>query len=218
MRKFINPANVITSCGIGAGFLAVLLTGDGALRGAMIAVAVAGILDAVDGCVARRARTCGTFGSQLDSLADVIAFGVAPALMVHKVSLHSMPVLGTGACLIFVVAGAWRLARFAVVQNDEHFVGLPIPPAGLIIAAAAALAVPAVAVLGLCVALALLMVSSMPIPTLVTIGSLMRWRPQRLPQRLPHPPPFRSRARRRARRPARVSRLRQRRARPRVRR
>lgn len=212
MRKFVNPANVITSCGLGAGFLAVLLAGDGALNEAMIAIAVAGILDAVDGCVARRARTCGTFGCQLDSLADVTAFGVAPALMVHKLSLHSMPVLGTGACLIFVVAGAWRLARFTVVQNDEYFVGLPIPPAGLIVAAAVALAAPAVAVLGLCVVLALLMVSSMPVPNLVTIGSLMRWRPQRLP----HPPTFGSRARRRARQPARESRLRQRRERLRV--
>lgn len=212
MKKFVNLANVITSCSLGAGFLAIVLAGDGALREAAIAVAVAGVLDAVDGCVARRARTCEAFGCQLDSLADLVAFGVAPAVMLHKSMLHSIPVFGTGACVIFVVAGAWRLARFAVVHDGEHFVGLPIPPAGVIAAAVAALAVPAVAALGLCVALALLMLSSTPFPTLVTLGRLIH----RGPHRLPHPPPWPSRPRRRARRPARVSRLRERRARLRV--
>lgn len=212
MRKFVNPANVITSCSLGAGFLAIVLAGEGELRGAMIAVALAGVLDAVDGCVARRARTSGTFGGQLDSLADLVAFGVAPALMLHESVLPSLPVLGIGACAIFVVAGAWRLARFAVAHESEHFVGLPIPLAGLIAAALAALAVPAVAALGLCVALALLMVSSIPFPTLVTLGRLIRRRPQRRPQ----PPPWPSHPRRTASRPARMSRLRERRARLRV--
>ena len=212
MRKFVNPANVITSCGLGAGFLAIVLAGDGALREAALAVALAGVLDAVDGCVARRARTCGTFGCQLDSLADLVAFGVAPALMLHQSVLQSIPVFGIGASVIFVVAGAWRLARFSVVHDRGHFVGLPIPSAGLIAAAVAALAVPALAALGLCLALALLMVSSIPFPTHVTLGRLIR----RRPHRLSHPPPWRSRPRRSARRPARVSRLRERRARLRV--
>ncbi len=212
MRRFLNPANVITSCGLGAGFLAIVLAADGALKEAAIAVALAVALDALDGCVARRARTCGTFGCQLDSLADLVAFGVAPALMLHKGVLQSMPVFGVGACVIFVVAGAWRLARFAVVPDGEHFVGLPIPPAGLIAAAVAALAVPAAAALGLCVALALLMVSSMPFPTLVMLGRLIRGRPHRLPP----PPPWQSRPRLRARRPVHASRPRGRRARLRV--
>jgi len=221
VRKFVNPANVITSCSLGAGFLAIVLAGEGELRGAMIAVALAGVLDAVDGCVARRARTSGTFGGQLDSLADLVAFGVAPAFMLHESVLRSLPVLGIGACVIFVVAGAWRLARFAVAHESEHFVGLPIPLAGLIAAALAALAVPAVAALGLCVALTLLMVSSIPFPTLVTLGRLIRRRPHRVPQPQPQPqplPPWPSHPRRTASRPARMFRLRERRARLRVRR
>ncbi len=206
MRKFVNPANVISSCGLGAGFLAVLLAADGALRPAAIAVALAVTLDGLDGFVARRAHTCGTFGSQLDSLTDLVAFGVAPALMIHKLLLHWAPVLTTGACLIFVVAGAWRLARYAVVQDIEYFVGLPIPPAGLVLAAAGALAVPAGVGVGLCLTLALLMVTSIRIPTLLTVGRLIRRPPQRPPQ--PHRPLLRSRAR--GRLPARVSRLRER--------
>jgi len=212
VRRFVNHANVITSCSLGAGFIAVLLAGDGALRAAALAVALAGILDAIDGCVARRRLTCGAFGCQLDSLADLVSFGVAPALMIHKLLLHSMPLLAAGAGLIFVVAGAWRLARFAVVQDVEYFLGLPIPPAGIILATAAALAVPAAAVLGLCLVLALLMVSSIQVPTLVTIWRLMR----RRPQRLPYSPPLRSRPRWRPHQPAPVSRLRGRRARLRV--
>ncbi len=212
MRKFANLANAITSCSLAAGFLAVLLAGDGDLREAAIAVGLAVVLDAIDGCVARRTLTCGTFGCQLDSLADLVAFGVAPALMIHKLMLHSMPVLGTGACLLVVLGGAWRLARFAVVQDVDYFVGLPIPPVGLILAAAAALPVSALAALVLCVALSLLMVSSIRVPTLQTIWGLRR----RRPQRLRHPPASRSRARRRVRGPARRFPLRERRARLRV--
>lgn len=209
MRRFVNAANAITSCGLGAGFIAIVLAGHGRLRAAAVAVAVAVVLDAVDGCVARRALTCGTFGCELDSLADLVAFGVAPALMMHKVMLHALPILDTGVCVIFVIAGAWRLARFAVMHDDECFVGLPIPVAGIIAAVAAAAALGAVATLALCVALALLMVSSIRFPNLVTLGRLVR----RRPQRLPHPPPLRSRHPRRAIRPTRASRPRARRPR-----
>jgi len=176
VRAFLNPANAITSCSLGAGFLAVLLATDGALGQAMAAVAVAGVLDSIDGYVARRARACDTFGCQLDSLADLVAFGVAPAVMLQESALRSVWAAGTGVCMIFVVASAWRLSRFAVVHDGEHFVGLPTPPAGLIAAAAAALAVPAEAALGLGLVLALLMVSSIPFPTLVTVARLARRR------------------------------------------
>ena len=176
MTKYVSWANAITSCSLSAGFLAVVLAGDGALRAATMAVALAVVLDATDGYVARRARACGTFGCQLDSLADLVAFGVAPAIMLHESGLQSVRVLGTGGCTIFVVAGAWRLARFAVVHDGEHFAGLPIPPAGLIAAVVAALAVPGEVALGLCLVLALLMVSSIPFPTLVTIARMTRRR------------------------------------------
>lgn len=176
MSTHLTPANVITSCGLGAGFLAIVLAGDGALREATAVIAVAVVLDAIDGYVARRARACGAFGCQLDSLADLVAFGVAPAIVLHEAALQSVPVLGTGACVIFVLAGAWRLARFAVVHDGEHFVGLPIPPAGLIAAAVAGLAPPVGAALMLCLVLAFLMVSSIPFPTLATVGRLTRRR------------------------------------------
>ena len=204
MKRFVNPANVITSCGLGAGFLAVLLASDGALSEAAIFVALAVVLDALDGGVARRGQWCGTFGCQLDSLSDLVGFGVAPALMIHKLLLHSMPVVGAAAGVLFVIAGAWRLARFAVVKDLDYFVGLPIPPAGLIVAVAAALPVPVALSVGLCLVLALLMVCSVRVPSLLTLRRVISRRPQRLVPR----PPLRSHSLRRRSRPVHVSRIR----------
>ena len=177
MRSFANVANLITSANLAAGFVALLLAADGRLREAALAVAVAAVLDSVDGLVARRLSLSDRFGSQLDSLADLVAFGVAPALMLERGVLHAVPIVGTGACLAFLLAGAWRLARFPLVADRHYFVGLPIPPAGLLAAAVAALALPAPVVLALTLALALLMVSSIPFPTLLTVRSLTRLRP-----------------------------------------
>ena len=176
MRAFVNAANVITSGTLAAGFAAVLLAADGRLHGAAVAVAAAAVLDAVDGPVARRMSVSERFGCNLDSLADVVAFGVAPALMLHRGVLDAVPVVGTGACLAFLLAGAWRLARFPLVEDRHRFVGMPIPPAGVIAAAAAALAPPAALTLVLTLVLALLMVSAIPFPTLFTLRRLARRR------------------------------------------
>ena len=169
MREHLNPANLITSASLSAGSLALVLAADGHVIAAAVAVAIAALLDSFDGIVARRLESCGRFGCQLDSLSDLVAFGVAPALMLHESTVHAVPVLGIAACLAFVLAGAWRLARFSLVQDKDHFVGLPIPVAGLIVAATAALTLPAALALALTLALALLMVSAIRFPTLLTV-------------------------------------------------
>ncbi len=174
MRAFVNAANLITSGTLAAGFSAVMLAADGRLHGAAAAVAVAAVLDAVDGPVARRTSASERFGCYLDSLADIVAFGVAPALMLYRGMLYDVPVVGTAGCLAFLLAGAWRLARFPLVEDRDRFVGMPIPPAGVIVAAAAALALPAALALAVTLVLALLMVSSIPFPTLFTLRRLAR--------------------------------------------
>ena len=168
----MNTASVLTSGSLVAGFLAILLAADGRMLGAAGAVGAAAVLDGLDGLVARRLSLSGRFGSHLDSLADIVAFGVAPALMLQRGVLHELPVVGTAACLIFVLAGAWRLARFLLVDDRHRFIGLPIPPAGVIAATAVALALPAAAALALTLALALLMVSTLPFPTLAALAAL----------------------------------------------
>ena len=170
MRPFVNAANLITSGTLAAGFAAVLLAADGRLHVAAVAVTAAAVLDAVDGPVARRTSISERFGGNLDSLADLVAFGVAPALMLHRGVLDAVPVVGTAACLAFLLAGAWRLARFPLVEDRDRFVGMPIPPAGLIAAGAAALALPAVLAVTVALLLALLMVSAISFPTLAALG------------------------------------------------
>lgn len=94
--------------------------------------------DMIDGRVARLTKTQSAFGLQIDSLADVISFGVAPALLVYEWSFHQKPLIGLGCSFVFAGAGAVRLARFNVLSMGEsgkptkpgkYIVGLPVPGA-----------------------------------------------------------------------------------------
>ena len=213
MKRFVNLANLITSGALAAGFIAVVLTGDGHLQQAAIAVGVAAVFDAGDGIAARRVRRSVTFGGQLDSLADLVAFGVAPAFMMHKLLVHTSPVLAIGTCMIFVVTGAWRLARFGTLRDEFYFEGLPIPVAGVILALAVAITLPVAAAIVLSLGLALLMISSVRVPNLVTLRRLLRGAPRPLP---PHSQPSRVRSLPRSNQPAGASQLQARRARQRA--
>ena len=106
------------------------LKGSFAMAAALVFVAAA--LDGLDGRVARMTRTTSAFGEQLDSLADVVSFGVAPAFLVYRWGLSEFDRLGLAASFLFLVCGACRLARFNVqvhVVDKRFFVGLPIPAA-----------------------------------------------------------------------------------------
>jgi len=165
----VNAANLITTASLAAGFLAVLLAIDGNFGAAAAAVAVAVVLDVLDGLVARHWNLCGPFGRELDSLADLVTFGVAPALMLYMGGLREVAVLGGMACVVFVVAGAWRLARFPLVEAEGCFVGLPIPSAGLLAAGLAVVGPAPVLAVAAAVALAVLMVSTLRVPTLFSV-------------------------------------------------
>ena len=179
MREWLNVANCVTSANLAAGFAAVLLAGDGHLVAAAALVLVAAALDFIDGVIARRLKSAGRFGCNLDSLADMVSFGVAPAMMLHSGSLAGLPVLGDAACLGFVLAGAWRLARYPLVAHNAHWVGLPIPAAGVITATTAALVLPPIPVLALTLTVALLMISTLPFPTLRVLTGVTRYRANR---------------------------------------
>lgn len=162
-----NPASLVTGGSLAAGFVALILAEQGNFVGATICVGVAALCDSVDGVVARLTRSECVFGSQFDSLADMVSFGVAPALIVYFSTLHSLPVVGIGACLAFVLCGGWRLARFQVdAQSRDRFAGLAIPPAGVITAVLAMLDPPAGVALTIVTMLSLAMVSRLPFPTL----------------------------------------------------
>jgi CDP-diacylglycerol---serine O-phosphatidyltransferase len=112
------------------------LSMDAAVRGrfdtAAMLIFAAAILDGLDGRVARWAGATSAFGEQLDSLADVVSFGVAPGFLVYRWGLMEFGRAGLLVSFLFVVCGACRLARFNVqihVTDKRYFVGLPIPSA-----------------------------------------------------------------------------------------
>ena len=166
MKGYLSPANLVTSGNLVAGFAALILAAQGEFAWAAGCICTAGVLDGADGLLARRSHAECEFGARLDSLADLVSFGAAPAFAIYLSVLEAVPVAGVGACLAILLCGARRLARFPLVANSRrHFVGLPIPLAGGVVAVVAALGPPAGLALGATLALALLMVSVLPFPT-----------------------------------------------------
>ena len=113
-----------------AGFAAILHAIQGRLVVAAWLILLAGLLDGIDGRVARMAKVSSDFGKEYDSLADVVSFGVAPAVLAYQWGLWTMGRWGWIAGFLFLVAGSVRLARFNVKAPDDlpgRFTGLPIP-------------------------------------------------------------------------------------------
>jgi CDP-diacylglycerol--serine O-phosphatidyltransferase len=135
---YIVP-NLFTSAGLFAGFYSIICTlePDYWLAAAMILVAQ--LCDVLDGRVARLTRATSSFGIQYDSLADLIAFGVAPGILVYEWALKNQwGRWGWLAASLYVTCGALRLARFNVQiasVEKRHFIGLPIPAAADVVAA-----------------------------------------------------------------------------------
>ena len=143
LRKslFLLP-NLITLSSVFCGFQAIVLCAEGASEQAFFRAALlivyAMFFDILDGRVARLTKTQSALGVQLDSLADVISFGVAPAALLYRWSLAPLGNVGLFACFAFVAAGVLRLARFNVLSTLEsgapkkpgkYILGLPIPGA-----------------------------------------------------------------------------------------
>lgn len=129
--------NLITAGSLFAGFYVIILSADGNFERAAWFILVSGILDGLDGKVARLTGTTSKFGVELDSLADLVAFGVAPGVLMYTWALRGFGKLGWLAAFLFVICGALRLARFNIqvsTVESKRFVGLPIPAAAGIVA------------------------------------------------------------------------------------
>jgi CDP-diacylglycerol---serine O-phosphatidyltransferase len=133
---FILPS-LFTVGNIFCGYYAILASMHGHYNQAAHAIGIAIILDSVDGFIARLTNSTSGFGLQLDSLADVISFGIAPSVLVLVWGLSAVDSrLALVAAFTFTICGAMRLARFNLqAGNLKHFVGLPIPAGGGAIAA-----------------------------------------------------------------------------------
>ena len=122
--------NLLTMTALFAGFYAIVAAMRGLFDTAAIAIFVAMIADGLDGRVARLTNTQSAFGAQFDSLSDLVAFGVAPALVLYSWSLSSLGKLGWLAAFIYIAGTALRLARFNTQVSDKrYFQGLPCPSA-----------------------------------------------------------------------------------------
>jgi CDP-diacylglycerol--serine O-phosphatidyltransferase len=133
---YILP-NLFTTGVLFGGFYAIVQAMNARYEHAAIAIFIAMVLDGLDGRVARLTRTQSEFGAEYDSLADVVAFGAAPALVIYEWALRPLGRLGWIAAFAYCAATALRLARFNVnieVVDKRYFQGLPCPAAAAVLA------------------------------------------------------------------------------------
>jgi CDP-diacylglycerol---serine O-phosphatidyltransferase len=138
MRKgiYILP-NLITLASMFAGFYSIVASLNSDYERAAWAILIASIFDVLDGWVARMTHTATRFGIEIDSLSDVISFGVAPGVLVYTWTLSSFGKIGWLGSFFLVACAALRLARFNVQMGGaekKHFTGLPTPASALVIA------------------------------------------------------------------------------------
>ena len=129
--------NLFTTACLFSGFYAIVMAMNSQFAQASVAIFVAMVLDSLDGRVARLTNTTSDFGANYDSLADMVSFGVAPALVAYVWALQGMGKLGWFAAFIYVAGAALRLARFntnAAVIDKRFFQGLPSPAAAALVA------------------------------------------------------------------------------------
>jgi CDP-diacylglycerol---serine O-phosphatidyltransferase len=129
--------NLVTTGSLFCGFFAVISAIGGNYYQAALSILIAAVLDGLDGRIARLTHTTSAFGIQYDSLSDLIAFGLAPAVLVFLWALKPFNRFGWIAAFLYLVCGALRLARFNVQTGQvghDYFVGLPIPAAATIVA------------------------------------------------------------------------------------
>lgn len=131
--------NLFTTGALFGGFFALLAAFNGNFAHAAMAIFAAQILDGFDGRVARMTNTQSAFGTEFDSLSDMVSFGLAPAVVLYSWALEPLGNLGVAAAFVFVACAAIRLARFnthAEVSDSRFFTGLASPPAATLMASA----------------------------------------------------------------------------------
>jgi CDP-diacylglycerol--serine O-phosphatidyltransferase len=129
--------NLLTTAGLFSGFFAIVSSMNGRFEAAAVAIFVAMIFDGLDGRVARMTNTQSEFGAEYDSMADMVSFGVAPALVAYNWGLTGLGKIGWLAAFIYVAGAALRLARFNTqlgIADNRYFQGLASPAAAALVA------------------------------------------------------------------------------------
>ncbi len=134
MRIEVLP-NIFTGANLVFGMLALLYAIEGRFDIGAALILIAAILDRFDGKLARKLGVSTDFGRELDSLADLVSFGVAPAVTAYLWRLYDLGPAGVLMMVLFVLCGALRLARFNIMNVSDYFLGVPITVAGSLVAA-----------------------------------------------------------------------------------
>ncbi|MCJ7812592.1 CDP-diacylglycerol--serine O-phosphatidyltransferase [bacterium] len=135
-RNFFTPS-LFTFLNFFWGSLSIIESLEGNIQRAAWFIIIAVLCDGMDGKLARWTHSETTFGFELDSLADLVSCGLAPAIVVYVGVLRQFHFLGFSVCFLYIFAGGYRLARFNAVQKGDRsrgYIGLPIPVAGITVA------------------------------------------------------------------------------------
>ena len=182
-RGFYVIPSLFTVANIFCGFLSIIASSRDQYERAAVLILVAIFADVLDGRIARLTGTTTQFGEEFDSLADVVSFGMAPALLAFKWGLWDVPRIGMAVAFLFLVAGSIRLARFSSANHDSpNFVGLPIPAGAgaismLVLMSPSPVTHPAFipVVVAFVLGLSLLMVSNLPYPSFKGVNLRRKW-------------------------------------------
>nr|WP_234396906.1 CDP-diacylglycerol--serine O-phosphatidyltransferase [Bacillus massiliglaciei] len=136
-----QTANILTLLSLSLGGSSILAAMENEIYTGMLLIFLAALCDRLDGAAARRLHIVSDFGKQLDSLSDIISFGLAPALLLYQGILHELGAVGGFCVILYAGCGALRLARFNISGCTAFFTGLPITAAGCA-AALSCLAIP----------------------------------------------------------------------------
>ena len=182
-RGFYVIPSLFTVANMFCGFLSIIESTRGHFERSAVLLLVAIFADVLDGRIARLTGTTTAFGEAYDSLADVVSFGVAPALLAYQWGLSEVHRVGMAVAFLFLVAGSIRLARFKVNTNSSSdFIGLPIPAgagaiAMLVLMSPTPVTHPAFipVVVAFVLALSLLMVSNLPYKSFKGVDLRKKW-------------------------------------------
>nr|WP_295969556.1 CDP-diacylglycerol--serine O-phosphatidyltransferase [uncultured Bacillus sp.] len=131
IKKFKSQtANVLTLGNLSLGGFAIFASVREELNLSLMLIFIAALLDRFDGMTARKLNIESELGKQLDSMSDIISFGVAPAILLYQGILYDFGAPGAFFAVFYLACGAFRLARFNISENNGYFTGLPITAAG----------------------------------------------------------------------------------------
>lgn len=128
-----QTANMLTIGNMAFGGAAVMASLNEAYNFSVLFIFIAAFLDRFDGIVARKLNQESELGKQLDSMSDIISFGVAPAILMYQLALSDFGIAGMVFTVIYISSGAFRLARFNISESNGYFTGLPITAAGTLL-------------------------------------------------------------------------------------